>query len=80
MEPARQGGCDLGEGWRGLDHRCRDAVQARRADVALWIDERVVLVDPFPRLRIERDGSDFDDAIVLAEAGGLAVDDDQRRG
>ena len=54
-------------------------MQARRADVALWIDERVVLVDPFPRLRIERDGSDLDDAVVLAEAGGLAIDDDQRR-
>ena len=53
-------------------------MQADRPEISFGVDQRVVLIDRFPRLGIERECSDLDNAIMPAKAGGFAIDDDER--
>ena len=78
IDPARNCGGDLTEHGRGLHHRRRDAMHADRSEIALGVDERVVLVDGLQCPRVERERRDFDDAIAPAEPGRLAVDNDKQ--
>ena len=78
VNPARECGSDFAEHGRSLDHRCRDPVQADRPEISFGVDQRVVLIDRFPRSGIERERRNFDNAIMPAKAGGFAIDDDER--
>jgi RNA-binding protein YlmH len=49
-------------------------MEISRADVALWVDERVVFVDYFAT-RVEHDHGDLDDSVVVEESGRLDIHD-----